>query len=249
VKLKVRIEAVRHGSFELYQLIEIAAASGLFQSPNLEHILEVFDIIKQYIDIKKFLGGSRADKIEEGKNSITINFNGNNIQVAPNAFKIYQNSYTVNDSVMKIGSVLDEDEDVDGLQLTDAKQQKSLLQIPREEFVELTSPNAYLSEDTREELVDATLTITKPELNPKTKSKWNFIYKGRKISGVTISDIDFLREVREGLRFGNGDALKTDMKIVYQFDPIYNVFIEKRFEVLLVKDVIFVNQQRSIGDA
>lgn len=246
VKLRIKIEAIQPGSFEINQLIEIVAVSGLFTSPSIAYIGELFSIITDYISIKEFLSGSKAEKVIKNDGSINIYLNGNNIKVAPNAFTIYKNSYSVHNSVIKLGDTLESDEDVDGILLTDQNVKKNLLDVPREKFSQLGDPNGYLSEETREELDDATLIITKPELNPKKRSKWNFIYKGRKINQVTITDEDFLSSVSQGLRFGNGDALRVDLKIVYKYDPIYEVFVEKSFEVLTVKDTIFKGQQTSI---
>jgi len=71
-------------------------------------------------------------------------------------------------------------------------------------------------------------------------------YKSRRINSVIISDIDFLKSVSAGLRFGNGDALKVDLKIVYKYDPIFRQYIEHRFEVILVKDTTFNPEQSSM---
>lgn len=248
IKISVKYQAFKKGSFEVSQLIEIATVAGLFSAPHLGFIKDVLSYVSDYLSIKSFLKGEKATKIVEKKNNQTVevHLHGSNITVHADAFKVYQNNLTVHQGFIKSGETLLGDENVDGIELIEKKTKESLLSVPRDKFQELTTPNAYLNEEFREELVDATITITKPELSPKGKvSKWNFIYKSRRINGVMISDIDFLKSVSAGLRFGNGDALKVDMKIVYKYDPAFRQYIEYRFEVVLVKETIFNPEQSS----
>ncbi len=250
VELKIKIEATRPGSFELSQLFEVVMVSGLFAAPHTDYIANIFSIISDYLSIKQFLQGSRADSVEENNKHITINFNGDNIQVHPKAFEIYMNSYAIQESAVNLGKTLLGDQEVDGIELINDSTNSQYLNIPRERFLDLGESNAYLEQDIREEIDQkALLVITKPELNPKKSSSWNFIYKGRPIKRVIIRDNEFLKSVAAGLRFGNGDALIVELKIVLKYDPVYDVFVESRFEVLLVKDIRYRGQQTDFGSA
>lgn len=247
VKVTVKYQAFKKGSFDVSQLFEIVAVTGLFTAPYAGYLKDVISVIGDYISIKTFLNGEKATKINENGNKLEIHLHGDNIQVHPNAFKIYQNNYTVHQALTKSAETLLADENVDGIELIDKDKKTPVLEVSREKFQQLSGPNGYLSDEFREDIVDATLVITKPELAPKGKvSKWNFIYKSRRINSVIISDIDFLKSVSAGLRFGNGDALKVDLKIVYKYDPIFRQYIEHRFEVILVKDTIFNPEQSSM---
>ncbi len=246
IKVSVKYQAFKKGSFEVSQLIEIATVAGLFSVPHLGFIKDVISVISDYLSIKEFLKGNKASNIVEKKNDqkIEVHLHGSHITIHPDAFKIYQNNLTVHQGFIKSGETLLGDENVDGIELIDKKTKTPLLSVPREKFQDLTTSNAYLSEEFRDETVDATITITKPELAPKGKTaKWNFIHKSRRITGVIISDVDFLKSVSAGLRFGNGDALKVDLKIVYKYDTVFRQYIEHRFEVVLVKDTIFNSEQ------
>jgi hypothetical protein len=246
VKVAVKYQAFQKGSFDIRQLIEIVTVAGLFSAPHAGFIKDIISVISDYVSIKEFLKGEKADKFIEKNNGqkIEITLKGENITIHPNAFKLYQNNYSVHQAFTKSAETLLADENVDGIELIEKKGEKSLLEIGRDRFEDLASPNAYLSDEYREDIVDATIVITKPELAPKGKTaKWNFIYKARRINGVIISDIDFLKSVTAGLRFGNGDALKVDLKIVYKFDTVFKQYIEHRFEVILVKETIFNSEQ------
>jgi hypothetical protein len=84
-------------------------------------------------------------------------------------------------------------------------------------------------------------------LNPKKISKWNFIYNGRKINSVSIKDVEFLKKVNNGeFKFGNGDALRVNLKVIYKMNEILKVFVESRFEILKVIEPIFINRQTDI---
>lgn len=248
VKLSVKISSFQKGSFEVHQIIEIAAATGIFAAPNIHYVEKLFAVLANYVTIKSFLRGKKAEKVTESADGkVMIYLNGDNITVETGAFKIYQNNNIVNESLIKSSEALLNDEDIDGVEIENTRTNKKYIDLPREKIREMVAENEYFDTDTREDIVDATLIITKPELNPKKGSKWNFIYKGRKINGVAIKDEEFLKSVAGGLRFGNGDGLKVDMEIVLKYDSVYQTFLENRFEVILVKDILYLPEQTRLG--
>lgn len=250
VKLNIKIEAVKQGSFELNQLVVVAAATELFSPPTIGYIDNLFSILSSYLSLHSFLKGEKADKIEpitEANNEpkVVIEIKGKNIKVHPNAINLYMTNNVLSHSVMKMGEALVSDNDVDGLELKEIKSNKPLLSVSKSNFSDMVIPNAYLDNDTKiEEKKGVTVIITKPEIDPKKYSRWNFIYNGRRINSVIIKDNVFLKKVKDGIyRFGNGDGLRVNLNIVYKMDINFKVFIENRFEIIEVIEPIFVSQQ------
>lgn len=244
VRLNVKVSSFQKGSFEVHQLIEVAASSEIFAAPNINYIDSLFSILTHYIAIKSFLGGKKAEKVEDATDGkVVVHLHGDNIKVEAGAFKIYQNNNVINESFIKSSEALLTEKEIDGVEIENQETKKKYFDLPKDKLREMAAENEYFDTATREDIVDATLIITKPELNPKKGSKWNFIYKGRKINGVVIKHDNFLREVAAGRRFGNGDGLRVDLKIVLKYDPVYHTFIENRFEVILVKEVLLKPEQ------
>ena len=253
IDLKIKVQSFEKNSFDINQIIEVSVITGTLIFQNTEYIKEIFKLLKLYLDIKKLLGDKKPDKIEEiDKNTIrlTININGDNnsVIVDKNAFALYETNYTIHKAVCKNGHILINDKEIDGIQVIDKKTKENVLDIPREDFKMLSSTNAYISKDINEEIKeDAILYIKKLDVNPEKKTKWDFIFEGRHIHSVSISDIDFLRRVTEGEKFGNGDKLKCKLKTIQKLDVETGAYLDNKFEILSVNQIIRKNEQFTIS--
>jgi hypothetical protein len=139
---------------------------------------------------------------------------------------------------------LEKDPEIEGIQITNQITQEKILDIPRTDFPMLTIDNAFINKELNEKITeDAILYIKKLDLNPEKKVKWDFIFEGRKINSVSIIDIDFHKKVKEGTKFGNGDRLKCRLKTIQKLDIDTGAYIDDKFEVLLVKDIIRKDEQ------
>ncbi|NLD48572.1 MAG: hypothetical protein GX660_15520 [Clostridiaceae bacterium] len=249
IELKIKIQSFERNSFDVNQIIEITTVTGLLIFENKEFIAEIFKYLKAYLEIKKLLGDKKPDSIEKVGNeniALTINVKGNNntVVVSENAFKIFQNNYTIHRALTKNGEILEKDPEIEGIQITNQITQEKILDIPRTDFPMLTIDNAFINKELNEKITeDAILYIKKLDLNPEKKVKWDFIFEGRKINSVSIIDIDFHKKVKEGTKFGNGDRLKCRLKTIQKLDIDTGAYIDDKFEVLLVKDIIRKDEQ------
>jgi hypothetical protein len=252
IDLKIKVQSFEKNSFDINQIIEVSIVTGTLIFQNTEYIKEIFKFLKLYLDIKKILGDKKPDKIEnieKDKVALTINVEGNNnvVIVDKNAFTLYQTNYAISKAVCKNGHILMNDKEIEGIQVIEKKTKENVLDIPREDFKMLSATNAYLGKDTNEEINDnAILYIKKLDVNPEKKSKWDFIFEGRHIHSVSISDADFLRRVKGGEKFGNGDRLKCKLKIVQKLDIDTGAYLDNKFEILSVTQVIPRNEQFTI---
>jgi hypothetical protein len=131
--------------------------------------------------------------------------------------------------------------DIDYIEVTDKRKNKKLLKIDKSEFEMLGQENPYLYKKVDEQTkTGQVLFIKKPNLFPEKKKKWvwELIHTGRDIKAV-ISDDAFLRKINEGLKLGQGDRLKADLKIFYKYDERFNTFLESgKYEVSNIVDII-----------
>lgn len=98
----------------------------------------------------------------------------------------------------------------------------------------------FKSSDAINVLHDQILFIKKPNLFPIKNKKWvwELIHTGRDIKAVIIDDV-FLQKINNGLKVGQGDRLKADLKIYYKFDERLNTYLESgKYEVSNITDII-----------
>lgn len=238
--LKIKIQSFKDGSFEVHQIVE-AIATGFFTLQGLGVIENTFSIIGNILNIKTFLKDNKADKVENiDKFHVSIHLNGDNIQVHKDAFKIYQNNHIVNNALGANGRLLASDDDIDGFELIKKDNNEVVFKVDESEFDSLTTANPYLDDVMSEDVKQTIIHILRWETMPDKNSKWSFIYNKRKISNVIIRDIEFLQKVaKEKIRFGAGDGLMVDLLIKLKKDDLLDLYIEDRFEVLKVHDIIW----------
>lgn len=250
IELKIRIQSFEKGSFDINQIIEITTITGLLVFENKDYINQIFKILKAYIDIKKYLVDKKPEKVEElpdNKIGIVIKGNNNTLIVDKNAFKIFQNNYTIHKALTKNAEILEKDIEIEGVQISNKTTNEKIIDIPRAEFIDLSIDNPYLDIEINEKIVeDAILYIRKLEISPKRNSKWDFIFEGRKLNSVPIRDENFLNKVVEGIRFGNGDRLKVRLKITQKLDLPTGAYLDNKFEILLVKDIVHKPEQKEL---
>lgn len=253
VDLKIKIKSFDKGSFDVNQIIEITAQTGLFALENIQYIPAIFGVIADYISIKKFLKGKKADKvIEKGdKVEIYINVDGNNNSLTfdKDAFKIYQGNKIINEALKQDIKVLELDDEIKGIQLTETKSKKVVLSVPRNEFYDLDSDNPYLVDENEEDekVKSVNVGIFKWETIPKKNSKWSLIYENRIVNQVAIKDEEFLKRILdEKLRFGAGDCLSVDLLVKLKKDEYSGMFLEDKFEVIKVHKIIWRGEQTSL---
>jgi hypothetical protein len=249
IDLKIRVQSFEKGSFDINQIIEVSIVTGTLIFENREYIKEIFKILKLYLDIKKILGDKKPDKvtdIETNKVELAINVPGDNniIIVDKEAFNLYQTNYTIHRALYKNGQILIKDNEIEGIQVIEKKNSTRILDIPRDEFKYLSTTNAYISKELNEDIrEDAVLYIKKFDVNPEKKSRWDFIFEGKILHSVSISDNDFLRRVKEGEKFGNGDRLRCRLKTIQKLDIETGAYLDSKYEILNVMQVIPRNEQ------
>jgi hypothetical protein len=242
IQLDIKIKGVEKGSLDINHIIEVAAVSGMFVMEHYQYIETVFKIFGDIVKLKKFLKGEKAVETKSvGNDKIEIHLNGDNIQIHPDAFKIYQNSPVISNAFNNTSKLLSGNNDIDYIEVTDKRKNKKLLKIDKSEFEMLGQENPYLYKKVDEQTkTGQVLFIKKPNLFPEKKKKWvwELIHTGRDIKAV-ISDDAFLRKINEGLKLGQGDRLKADLKIFYKYDERFNTFLESgKYEVSNIVDII-----------
>ena len=241
-KLNIRVEVLSPGSFEVgLKLFEIGqGVLGTVVSNNLtDPLANILDMFKQFIELKNLLGSEKADAVTVGENSTVNIVKGNQvINVRDAVFNIYTGSGKPTEFLQTGSLALLSDTYVEGMKVQESNtsQRENIICLNKEQIGRMTSPNAYLQEETRLITVsDATLLLTSPNL--EFRGVWRFDYNGHKIS-ATFEDKDFIKAVSDGLlQFRSKDIFTVDMTVLQTQSPGSPCWEDKEHVVTKVKSI------------
>jgi hypothetical protein len=92
----------------------------------------------------------------------------------------------------------------------------------------LSVKSEEIADDERITITAARLNIVKVSFD--SKLKWEFIFKGNKISAKSDDPI-FQERIDRGESFAKGDILEVELAIKQKFDPTVNTFLNKSYKI------------------
>lgn len=234
-EVKINVNAFSPGSFEVDLGLVLTAAQffGVLMGTEGLSIQSTITLLKEFLELKKFLKGGKAEKTEISGDQVVVFNASNDITVNNFTFNIYKSDLQSNRSVEKAFSDLAENPEIEAYNIQDPSGE-SLFYASKEEFPDIARANEYLDSDKDKEIdPEAELVLVKPVF--ERNRKWEFYYQGRKIS-ATIVDNDFLKRIDERIeRFGKGDRLLTELEVTKEYQEELDISVEKSYRVLAVK--------------
>lgn len=230
-KIEIKINALEKGSFLIHiELLETAIQSlkNLLSNENIQYAAAIVGSLVGLIELKKHLKGRKAKKIEKEKSRVKIeNEDGQVIYIENLTYTIYENSPIVKDALSQSFESLNNDPSITGFEITD-KHEKPLIRIDRKDFESMSQKSEEISDDERIITEAATLNIVR--LSFEGNLKWDFYYRGNKISAKII-DSAFYELIDKGEAFAKGDILEVELQINQKFEEAVNTFINKSYQV------------------
>jgi hypothetical protein len=235
-KIDIKIVAISKGSFEIkYAIDAIKAILPLIPTittkDNLEYVKLVIQILAELFGLKKVFKESeptleQVTKLDDGKVQIaTVN---GNITILQPTYNIWSRNQIANDALSKGFEALQNEPSIEDIELLD-RQGQVIFDATRDDFSGLASKRNILIGQTKEEIDnEARLNIFK--LVFESKYKWEFYYKGNRISAI-IQDVDFFKRIEAGEEFAKGDILLSKLKINQIFEPSVNTYVNESYEV------------------
>lgn len=175
-----------------------------------------------------------------GGNVLIEDSTGATITVAENVYHIYVNQPAVPAALAHTFSTLDEDPAITGFALTDLDE-TPVFEAGRGDFskmAEAPSIDMAALPNVEKCVEEAHLHIVKAVLARNYTRKWEFIWKGDKISANIRDEKFFDRLESHQYTFGAGDVLKVELEITREFDPLLDTFINRSFTIIEVRDFI-----------
>lgn len=228
--LKLNIEAFKENSFDvslevLGILPTIASTFGI--GDVADYLSKVIRVFGDLLNIQKHLNGEEPKAITtENNGMINIeNNHGNVIVVHPEAFKLYKENLTVNESMREAFEVVQEADDIEFFEIR--HKGEGIFRASKQEISNMTADNPLLGKTRQTNLkdeFDVELIVIKPILDYNKNRKWEFLYNGFKISAL-IKDEKFFEDLVAGrFRFGFGDRLIADMQIEQRYNEALRVW-------------------------
>lgn len=233
-RIKVKITALEKGSFivgvELQSVID--QIKLILDPKTVEYLGDILTVLTGLVALKAALKGNKPEQVKQDKDSVTITgADGQVVTVNNFTYNVYITNPTISQALTKQFEALEQDDNIEAVQLTD-KENRTILEVPRELFNDLAQPNEIFEGGIQHELrPKVMLSIVKLSFDPKLKS--DFVYMGIRISAY-IKDKTFYQQVDKGRAFSKGDALEVKMQVNKVFDTSVNTEVIKSYDVLEV---------------
>jgi len=136
---------------------------------------------------------------------------------------------------------INNDPSITGFEITD-KDEKPIIRVEKEEFSNLSLKSDEIADDERIIKEAATLNIVR--LSFEESLKWEFYYKGNKIS-AKIKDPNFYELINKGESFAKGDIWEVELQINQKWEGSVNTFINKSYHInKIIRHILRDEQQK-----
>ena len=239
----IKIKALAEGSFEVHWIYAFVGTTVIPLMPSIITTgSDLLTILTGVLDLKKHLKGEKPGQVTEISGGVEIsNTRGNVIVVNKPTYNLYQR-VGVQDALSKTFSSLESDPMISSFEVLD-ESGGVLHKSQREDFGGMAQRDAVLEEGTRIITEIATLHIFKLVFD--SRHKWEFYYKGNRISAF-IADEAFFERVDSGEEFSKGDQLVVELEIEQTFDNTVNTYVNRSFRINNVREHIPRAQQESL---
>jgi hypothetical protein len=231
-KIEVKIKALEPGSFLIhFELMEgLKQAVSLFTKDNLLIANAVIGTLVGAIKIQQHLKGKKPDSVEKNGDKILIENNRGKIVVDQRTYNIFTSNANFSDAIAGNFETLYRDSSITNFEVTDAAA-NMLVSVPRSDFEEMAVKCEIIDKDKKVKIEVATLHLLKIVF--EDKYKWEFYYKGNKIS-AKINDDEFFNKINQGESFSKGDSIEAKLEIVQVFDFSVNTYVNQSYQIIEV---------------
>lgn len=225
--IKIVVKATEKGSFIMELGLIVDYVKNLLDPDDLGVASEVLKVLLQILQIKQILKGKEPKSIEkkDEHNVVIESQEGKRVVVQTNVFHIYGNNNTVQVGLSEMFKTLNQDDNITDFSIGEDEER---VVTERQDFDELSKVTEIKKEKTKVIVEVADLNIFK--LVFADKYKWEFYYKGNKVSAY-VQDPAFFEMINNGKAFSKGDILTVELEIHQVFDDSVNTYINDEFKI------------------
>ncbi len=208
VQVKAEVNAFKEGSFETDLTFQVLSFSGALLTLSAPHMDGVVGVVKESLDLFRFLQGRAAAKVEriDNSNNVTVtNVNGNVTIVQTETLTLLMDEKAGKAAGQFVGEALAQP-GVQELQITsDGKRVASVSDDEAKFYHPILEETPII-----EQVVQMGLMIETASF--REGNKWT-MSEGEASLQFTIEDEDFLARIDGGEAFRKGDVLYCDVRV------------------------------------
>jgi len=242
-KLNIRISSTRKGSFlvNLNLLLDtLDKIKSLFNDLDAQTLEKITYAIGAILMVKKLLKGEEPKEIKDnGSNVIIVTGDNNKIEIDKTIYRVISSSERIDKAVKDTFEPIVEEDDISGVEIEEIKEneRKKLFQISKSEIYYVIKTNPLLKEETKRLFIEKEELVVLKVVFAKER-KWEFVYKGNKISAYIEDDSFYEDLINHKYSFTVGTRLICDLEIIQVFDKELNVYVNKEYIIKKVHKVL-----------
>jgi len=228
-KLRVKIEAVSEGGFNVILSLEMALIAHLFTGNAIEKIKTIKELFAWVLGIRKSHG---AITINGDGNNVIIDNKGTIIIPTAEQLEILKNA-RVQKSITEAFKAIETDQSVTEVEIKndESKEKPPLFLAARSDFEDMKTPADMTPKETRTvSYPNVPIIVHKIVFGSK---KWSFKYKDRVIN-PTILDEVFWKKVESFEPFAINDKLRVELQVIQTLNEETGGYEDKDYTVLRV---------------
>lgn len=231
--IEINIKAPEKGS------VLVDLVTKVTQDPTLISAIstgaDVVTVVAGMYGLHKFISGRKIKETKKEDHSIKIHLeDGSTMTVAENVYNIYATTPAIPNGISQHFSALSDDPAVSKFEVI--RKEEKIIEVDKEDYDRLSIKQQIETENSRKLVESAELHIYKVVFD-KTDRKWEFYYKGNRIS-ANITDEQFFKLIDGGESFAKGDQLRVDLQINQSIDESVGIYVNQSYQVLKVHEHI-----------
>ncbi len=229
-KLEVKIKALDSGSFLIHIGLISLKAIDLIKQTDWGLASAVLKSLVDIFTLRKFLKGEKPKRVREQEDNVIVETkSGNEIRIEKKTFNLYNCNVRINEAISDNFEALKSNSAIDSFEIEDRKK-RTLFCVPNDEFEVMSAKGITEIPDEKSKLITEPASLHIVKLVWDKTRKWEFYYRGEKISAI-INDDSFFQQIDKGEQFSKGDSLEVELQIKKIFDETVNTFINKSYLV------------------
>lgn len=247
--LEIAIEAVGPGSFRAKLKTAKKSLKNLFSASIIGDI--AIGLLTTIL-WEKVISPDDPPTIIVQTDAVVIEYGADRIIVPKDVFEAkakVERDPTVNKHIAKAMEVLDADPAVTSLGITTELRDPDLVaEFPKAVFPVIRQHAlATPSDKSRFDDTNAVLSVHKAVFERSTR-KWEFVWQGFRISAPILDDTFFDRLEAREISIRQGDAFEAKLRVHQAFDALSGTWLNDRYEVIAVGDIIHRRADQMVAD-
>ena len=247
--LEIAIEAVGPGSFRAKLRTAKKSLKNLFSASVIGDI--AIGLLTTIL-WEKVISPEDPPTIIVQTDAVIIQHGDDRIIVPKEVFeakKKVERDPVVNRHIAKAMEVLDADPAVTSLGITtELRDPEPIAEFPKAVFPIIRQHAlATPSDKSRFDDTKAVLSVHKAVFERSTR-KWEFVWQGFRISAPILDDTFFDRLEARQISIRQGDAFEAELRVHQVFDALSGTWLNDRYEVIAVGDIIHRRPDQTIAD-